>query len=209
AIVAGVHGQAGASLVAPAVAELRRALPGVRVELRLIGAEDPLAQVRDGRVDVALVVRAAAAPPVEGIRLVHLRDDAYRAVLPPGHGLAARPVLALADLAGEPWVGSELPGPCRDAVSAACAAAGFTPRVVVDSEDYPTAQGFVAAGLGVSLVPQTGLGSPHPGVVVREVRDPRPVRRIWAAVRRSAPATPALRGILDALRQVAAAGPTG
>ncbi|MGS2615830.1 LysR family transcriptional regulator [Micromonospora sp. LZ34] len=201
---------AGASLVAPAVAALRRDLPGVRVQLRLTGPEDPLPLVRDGRADLALVVRPADAPPVDGIRFVHLRDDTYRAVLPAGHPLAARPVLRLADLAGEAWVGSEWPGPCRDAVTAACAAAGFSPRVVVESEDYPTAQGFVAAGLGVSLVPETGLGAPVPGTVVRPVEDPRPVRRIWAAVRRSAPATAALRGMLDALRQAAdASSPAG
>ncbi|MFI7522799.1 LysR family transcriptional regulator [Micromonospora globbae] len=198
---------AGASLVAPAVARLRRELPGVGVDLRMADPEDPLPQVRDGRVDLALVVRAADAPPVDGIRLVHLRDDAYRAVLPAGHPLAGRRVLDLADLADEPWVGSEWPGPCREAVSAACTAAGFTPRVVVESEDYATAQGFVAAGLGVSLLPETGLGGVHRGVRVRPVRRPRPVRVIWAAVRESAPDTPALRALLAALQATAAATP--
>ncbi|MFI6263456.1 LysR family transcriptional regulator [Micromonospora sp. NPDC051006] len=193
----------GASLVAPAVATLRRELPGVRVELRLTDPEDPLPQVRDGRADVALVVRAADAPPVDGIRFVHLRDDAYRAVLPAGHRLADRRVLKLAELADEPWVGSEGPGPCRDAVLAACAAAGFAPRVAVQSEDYPTAQGFVAAGLGVSLLPETGLGGVHPAVRVRPVRDPRPVRVIWAALRECAPTTPAVHTLLSALRAVA------
>jgi hypothetical protein len=33
---------------------------------------------------------------------------------------------------------------------------------VVESEDYATAQGFVAGGLGVSLVPEMGLGSGNP-----------------------------------------------
>ncbi|SCL32213.1 DNA-binding transcriptional regulator, LysR family [Micromonospora rhizosphaerae] len=195
---------AGARLVAPAVAALRREHPGVRVELGLTGVEDPLPELVDGRVDVVLVVRSGAARPVDGVRFTHLCDDAYDAVLPRTHPLAGRPVLALAELAREPWVGCEPPGPCRDAVLDACAAAGFSPDVVVESEDYTTAQGFVAAGLGVSLVPRIALGSPDPQVVVREVGNPRPVRSIHVAVRDAAPLSPGVRGLVAALRRAAA-----
>ncbi|MGW1884635.1 LysR family transcriptional regulator [Streptomyces sp. NPDC001970] len=195
---------AGAPLVAPALARLRRDHPGVQVDLKLIDPDDPLPEVKEGRADVALVVRAHDRS-VDGVRLEHLLDDPYRAVLPKGHPLAAKRTLDLADLADEPWVGSEWPGPCLDTVLDACSAAGFGPGFVVDSEDYATAQGFVAAGLGISLIPLIGLRNPHPGVVVRKVRRPEPVRVIHAAVRDSAPAEPALRVLLDALRDAAAA----
>ncbi|WP_351227368.1 LysR family transcriptional regulator [Streptomyces sp. NPDC002133] len=195
---------AGAPLVAPALARLRRDHPGVQVDLKLIDPDDPLPEVKECRADVALVVRAHDRS-VDGVRLEHLLDDPYRAVLPKGHPLAAKRVLDLADLADEPWVGSEWPGPCLDAVLDACSAAGFGPGFVVESEDHATAQGFVAAGLGISLIPLIGLRNPHPGVVVRKVRRPEPVRVIHAAVRDSAPAEPALRVLLDALRDAAAA----
>lgn len=122
--------------------------------------------------------------------------------------LADRPALALSDLADEPWVGSESPGPCLDAELDACAAAGFRPRFVVESEDYTTAQGFVAAGLGVGLIPRLGLGSPHPDVVVRRLVGPEPRRSIHVAVRETAPAQPALTTFVRALRDAAhASGP--
>lgn len=190
---------AGAALVAPAVARLRIEHPGVQVELRL-SDPDPLPDVREGRADLALVVG-----PVEhdGVRLLHLLDDPYLAVLPKGHPLAARRMLKLTDLADEPFVGSEWPGPCLDAQLTACEAAGFRPRFVVDSEDYVTAQGFVAAGLGVSLIPRLGLGGRHPEVVVRPVRGPEPTRAIHAAVRETAPPQPALHAFVRALREAA------
>ncbi|MEI5524503.1 LysR family transcriptional regulator [Streptomyces brasiliscabiei] len=198
---------AGAPLVAPAVARLRAEHPGVRIELRLIDPGDPLPAVKEGRADLALVVRPRGADP-EGVRLLHLLDDTYFAVLPAGHPLADRPALALADLADEPWVGSEWPGPCLDAQLEACAEAGFRPRFAVESEDYATAQGFVAAGLGVGLVPRLGLGSPHPDVVVRRFTGPEPRRSIHAAVRATAPPQPALRTFVEALREAAeASGP--
>ncbi|MGW0871638.1 LysR family transcriptional regulator [Streptomyces sp. NPDC002740] len=196
---------AGAGLVAPAVARLREAHPGVRIELKLtVDPEDPLAEVREGRADLALLV-SREGRQANGVRLLHLLDDPYLAVLPRGHRLAGRRSVRLAELAEEAFVGSEWPGPCLDAQLDACAAVGFRPRFVVHSEDYVTAQGFVAAGLGVSLVPRLGLGSRHPGVVVREVRDPVPVRAIQAVVRETAPAQPALDAFIDALKGAAGA----
>ncbi|GIG86374.1 LysR family transcriptional regulator [Plantactinospora endophytica] len=206
-VTVGYFATAGAALVAPALAELRRDHPGVRVELRLTDPEDPLLEVRAGRADLALVVRPPDRPPVDGIRFLRLCDDGYRAVLPARHPLASRRVLDLAELAGEPWVGSEWPGPCLDTILDACASAGFRPEFAVQSEDYATAQGFVAAGLGVSLVPELGLGNRHPAVAVRRVRNPEPVRAIYAAIRESAPAQPAVHGLLDALRRAAAPEP--
>ncbi|MFE2722319.1 LysR family transcriptional regulator [Kitasatospora sp. NPDC059327] len=196
---------AGAALVAPAVAAFRREHPRVRLDLGMTDPEDPLRDVLGGGADLALVVRPHRSEH-RGLRLVHLLDDPYRAVLPKGHPLGTKRVLDLADLAGEPWVGSERPGPCLDAVLDACAAAGFRPGFAVDSEDYPTAQGFVAAGLGVALVPLLGLARPHPGVTVRKVRTPEPVRAIHAAVRDSARSRPVLAHLVTALRETAGGG---
>jgi DNA-binding transcriptional LysR family regulator len=194
---------AGAALVPPALARFRREHPDVLVDLKLTGPADPLEDVNNGRVDVAIVVR----PPDrlrKSIRLIPLLDDPYRAVLAKGHRLAKKRVLDLADLANEPWVGSEWPaGPCLDVMIEACASAGFSPNFVVESDDYSTAQGFVAAGLGVALIPQLGLGTRHPGVVVREVDRPEPIRSIYAVVRESSLALPAMSSLLDALRAAA------
>ncbi|MFC9249419.1 LysR family transcriptional regulator [Streptomyces sp. NPDC057136] len=197
---------AGATLVAPALARLRREQPGVQVDLRMSDPEDPLPEVKEGRADMALVVRPRDQLSVDGIRFVPLLDDRYLAVLPEGHRLAAKPEIELTDLADEAWISSDRPGPCLDPVLDACASAGFSPGFVVESEDHATAQAFVAAGLGIALIPELGLGNRHPAVAVRKVRAPEPVRSIYAAVRESAPAgQPALRALLDALRTAAAA----
>ncbi len=195
---------AGAALVPPALAKLRRDHPGVQVDLKLIDPESPLPEVETGRADLAIVVHPHQGPLRGGVRLIHLLDDPYRAVLPRGHRLAKKRVLDLADLADEPWIGNEWPaGPCLRVMLDACAAAGFSPNLVVESEDYTTAQGFVAAGLGISVIPQMGLGSRHPGVVVRKLRRPEPIRAIHAAVRESSMNQPALRDLIEALREAA------
>ncbi|MET7709843.1 LysR family transcriptional regulator [Micromonospora sp. NPDC005413] len=189
----------GPTLLAPALARLRREHPGVAIDPKLSDPDDPLPEVEQGNADLSIVVRRPSDENRQGIRVVHLLDDAYQAVLPTEHPLAAQQVIDLADLADEPWVGSEPPGPCLEPITDACAAAGFSPDFVARSEDYATAQGFVAAGLGVSLIPRLGLGTRHPGVATRPVRRPEPIRRIYAAVREISLAQPALRALIDAL----------
>lgn len=197
---------AGAALVAPAVTALRRERPGIQVDLRLTDPADPLPEVREGRADLALVLRAGGPPAEDGLRFTYLLSDAYRVLLPAAHPLAARETLVLADLVGEPWVGSAWQGPCTDAVLAVCAASGFSPEFAVRSEDYLTAQAFVAAGLGVSVVPGMGVG-PHvrDGVVVRDLGDAGAVRGVYAVVRATSPDHPALAAMLDALLRAASA----
>ncbi|SCL51249.1 LysR family transcriptional regulator [Micromonospora chersina] len=189
----------GPTLLAPALARLRREHPDVTIDPKLTDPNDPLPDVEQGHADLAIVVRRTSDESRPGIRLMHLLDDAYQAVLPTGHPLAGRRMIDLAALAGEPWVGSEPPGPCLEPITDACAAAGFSPDFVAKSEDYATAQGFVAAGLGVSLIPRLGLGTRHPGVTIRPVRRPEPVRTIYAAVREISLDQPALRALIDAL----------
>lgn len=196
---------AGVALVPPAVAVLRRDHPGIEVDLKLIQPEDPLLAVESGEADIAIVVSRQGRPPAKGVSLVHLLDDPYRVVLPAEHPLTAKDVVDLADLADEPWVGNEWPpGPCLDVMLDACASAGFAPKFFCEAEDYQTAQGFVAAGLGVSLVPLLALTTPHPGVVIRPVRRPEPIRSIKAAVRDTALDRTHTRQLLDSLRKTAA-----
>jgi DNA-binding transcriptional LysR family regulator len=192
----------GPTLVAPALARLRREHPAVRIDLKLAEQEDPLAELERGNADLAVVVRPDDRGR-RGIRLIHLLDDPLYAILPVGHPLAAHRTLTMADLAAEPWIGSEPPGPCLDVLLDACAAAGFSPNFVATSEDYATAIGFVAAGLGVGLVPRLGLGTRHPGVAARKVCRPAPARSIFLAVREASMGQSAMRTLLEALREAA------
>ncbi|GAB3503031.1 LysR family transcriptional regulator [Amycolatopsis cihanbeyliensis] len=192
---------AGAALVPPAVAAVRREYPGIRLDLRLFEPDDPLPMVATGKADVAIVVSAGGNRRNRNLEFVHLLDDPYRAVLPKGHRLAGKRVLDLADLAEESWIGNEwpTPGPCREILLEACGAAGFTPNFGVEAEDYQTSQGFVAAGLGVTAIPALALGSPHPGVVLSRLRNPQPVRPIHAVLATHAREQPAVTTLLDAM----------
>ncbi len=109
--------------------------------------------------------------------------------LPAGHRLAADPVLRLAGLAGESWVEGH-PESART-LADACQRAGFRPRIDFEAREWTAKEGFVAAGLGLALVPALSAGTVRAGIVVRPLQ-PRdtPVRRIFAATRAGTPAPP-------------------
>ncbi|MBX5441403.1 MAG: hypothetical protein IRZ32_07740 [Solirubrobacteraceae bacterium] len=66
-----------------------------------------------------------------------------------------------------------------------------------------TAAARVEAGLGVALVPRLAQAQPPDGVVVRPLAGDPPCRHLFAACRRGAEAAPAVRALLDALREAA------
>jgi DNA-binding transcriptional LysR family regulator len=197
--------QSGGSTLAPrAVAAFRRLHP--QVELSMVEAEPDEAGelLRAGEADLALVYDHDSTPDLlpPDLQLTHLLDDRYEAILPTGHALAGRRRLALADLAGEPWVSSPAIGGCRAITDSACREAGFAPRVAFEVDETLAAQALVASGVGVTLLPQLALATVHPGVVARRLAD-APVRRVLAARLEGAYASPASDAMVQTLAEVA------
>ncbi|MGW3468873.1 LysR family transcriptional regulator [Saccharopolyspora sp. NPDC000995] len=197
---------ASVGLIPPAVAKFRAEHPEVQLDLRMqdVGLLD---EVAGGEADLAIIVVGRAMPERRGVRLVHLGDDPYRLVLPKSHPMAAQDCVDLVQLACESWINSAVTSDdiCSTLLRDAYASAGFTPKVVLETDDSYSAQGFVAAGLGVALVPRLGLDVVHPGVVVRPVRNPEPARRLCVAVRETVADRPATQSMLDTLLEIAQA----
>jgi len=103
----------------------------------------------------------------------------------------------MSDLSDDVWLSGDAPSSCGEMVKRACLEAGFEPRVGFESDDYHVLQGFVAAGLGVTLLPDLALPTLRSDIVVLPTDPPAPVRRVWAETRRTrAAATDALLGVL-------------
>jgi DNA-binding transcriptional LysR family regulator len=141
--------------VLPRVAlQVRRELPDVELELRgELLTPQLLAGLTDRTFDLALVRPSAFNG--EGLTLRHLRSEPMVAVLPAHHPLAGSRRIELARLAGETFVmhPSGHRSSMHEEVLLACAAAGFEPTAVTEVGETATLVVFVAAGLGVALVP--------------------------------------------------------
>lgn len=177
----GSFATANAVLVPAALAELRRVAPGVQATVVEALTGSLVASLRAGTLDLAVVIdHPTGVVPSEGVDLVHLCDDPLLVALPPGHRLAGEQALDLGDLAGESWI--EAGGRGGATVRAAAATrAGFVPRTDITVPGWTAKEGFVAAGLGVTLVPALAAPAMRPDLVLRPVRDPLARRRVFVA----------------------------
>ncbi|CUR58843.1 Transcriptional regulator, LysR family [metagenome] len=142
--------------VLPRVArEVSRRLPDVELQLRgELLSPQLVAGLVDRTYDLALLRPGSAQH--EGLALRPLRSEPLVAVLPASHPLAGRDRIDLAALSAEPFVmhPSGHRSSIHEEVLRACAAAGFEPMTMTEVGETATLVVFVAAGLGVALVPE-------------------------------------------------------
>ncbi|MFD2350971.1 LysR substrate-binding domain-containing protein [Nonomuraea ferruginea] len=148
-----------------------------------------------GALDVAVISDYLITPP-GGLRLVPLLEDRLLVALPRDHPLAGQDDVDLRDLAGESWI-EAAPRGQPTLLLAACAAAGFTPRGGLRVAEWSGKFGFVAAGLGVTLVPELAARAVPASLVLRRLRGQLPARTVYAALPDPAlPAATELAGML-------------
>jgi DNA-binding transcriptional LysR family regulator len=198
---------ANTALVPQALRRFGRAHPDVHVTVAEALSGHLVEEVRRGGLDLAVVSDyPTGAPPATDVDLTPLCRDPLLVALPRRHRLAGEEAVSLVDLAGERWIEAGRGGP-PSVLVAACARAGFVPRADIAVASWTAKLGFVAAGLGVTLVPRLAVAALRRDLVLRPVTDDLPARRVWAA----APGAGALAaaGNLTALLQAEAAALVG
>src|SRR5690349_21709591 len=208
---------AAASIVPLAIANFRERYPAVELQIVMADPVDSMPQLRAGELDMAISHDPLGGQPAadgcvvvgEGngpadIELFHLFDDPMYVALPAGHPLADAYPLRLSDFANEPWMLATTTH-CPDSrlFLRSCHEAGFEPRIAFQNDDYPAILGFVAAGVGVALIPDMVTRGIREDVVVRTLEPAPPSRPILAALP-SGYRSPAALAMLAVLREVSA-----
>jgi molybdate transport repressor ModE-like protein len=194
---------AGATLVIRAVASFRKRYPEVDLTLSEAEPEESIPGLRAADQDLILVYDYESLPLPEerDLERVLLLEERMQLALPKNHPLAGDETVPLADFAEDTWViGTETgAGSCRGNVYMACRAAGFEPSVGFESDDYQVHMSLVAAGMGISLVPELLLTGRHPGITIIDIEPDAPVRRVWALTRPEESRSPATGAMLEIL----------
>jgi len=186
----------GTWLVPDLARSFRTAHPGLRFLLTQVRDDPDSVALDGGQADLELGSRR---PPDEATRTRLIGHEPLRLALPRDHPLAGRHQLQLADVAGAPFIGLRSASALRRLTDQLCLRAGFRPDVIFEGDDLSNVRGFVAAGLGVAVVPAPRAGSPEavPGpVAYLGIGDEGAVRQIfltWPADRRLLPATDLFR----------------
>ena len=201
----GTFASAGATIVVPAITAFHKCHPHIHLSLIEADPREAIALVRAGELDLA-VIHDYEPPQDEHLEITRLIDDNFELVVPRGHPLARKRTVRLDALARERWLFPRIMGGTSSTydrlMRGACAVAGFEPQILFEINDCQTAQGFVAAGMGIAVLPRLALHPKHDGVVVRKLAD-APSRSVLAIRLRAGVATPATRAGLQCLRDAA------
>lgn len=172
----------GTWLVPRLITDLGLGGPQAPVQLSQGSAAMMLEHVRRGRCDVAVV-----APRPPGVELVWqqlLRQRLWLAV-PSDHHLATEAGsrrVRLATLAQEDFLSMPHGFGMRSILDNLCAAAGFTPRITVESQELTTVAALVGAGLGVAILPVEDVATLPPRVRLVPLSgadDQREIGLVW------------------------------
>jgi DNA-binding transcriptional LysR family regulator len=144
-----------------ALRALRASSPDVQVELRSMTSAAQLAALARGEIGLGLV---HAHPEDPGLVAKRVLDERDVLVLPRDHALASSRTISPQDLEGQPWVALSH---VRERFVAACAAAGFAPRVAYAARDAATVLGLVEAGAGLAVLPACVTRAATRDVIVR------------------------------------------
>lgn len=170
--------------------------PRLRLDLRV---QDLPSGDRE-RADVEVLVEARDFSAPAGFRSHHLLDEPYVAVLPPGHRFADQAEVELAELAGERWIAHDSEESwCVINLHRAAVSAGFTPPYSVRTANHPTALAFVAAGIGIAVMPRLCTIDLAPDVRAVTVVNPMPTRSVHVMVRRAVEHSPAVQLVVGGL----------
>ena len=151
-------------------------------KLRIVEETTPvlIESLRELSIDIAILALPLRHKDLE---FSPLRTEPLFAVLPKDHPQANATTVSLKDLRGESFVMLR-DGHCfRDLSIATCASARITPNIAFESGQFSSLLGMVAAGVGISLVPEMAIDR-NAGCRYVRLSDPRATRTIVAAVLR-------------------------
>lgn len=172
------------TLAAKLLAESSRCKPGIAFGLEAnVFAEEGVARLIDGTLDLALVRWAKQPPGVSGRPVMVER---LSAALPDGHRLAGRESIRVEELADEDFIAlpAHPSSTLRENTVRLCHEAGFTPRIVQNAPDSQMIGALIAAGVGISITfDSVSANTREPGTVAVPLEVPEESTRLYLAHR--------------------------
>ena len=134
----------------------RKRFPGVTITLREMPTMRQIAAIEERSLDLGFV-RPPEADIPKSVVLTKLRNDALFLVLPTKHRLAKKAVVDFRECAGEAFV--MYPKTAGTGIYPQflrlCSAAGFEPNITQEAHEASTIIGLVAAGCGITMLPES------------------------------------------------------
>ncbi|MGC0364399.1 DNA-binding transcriptional LysR family regulator [Rhodococcus sp. 27YEA15] len=190
----GTFPTAARSILPTALINLAREHPGLEPMVSEIDPADVADALRAGELDLALIHDYDFVPRIPDAGLIRRPLCSEPVYLASDETSVVSTIDECSDSA---WITAVSGTACHSMTIRACQSAGFTPRIRHHIDEFATVLALVAAGQGVSLVPELGAVDPPPGVRLAAT----PIRRrTMIAHRAGAESHPAVATVTGALR---------
>ena len=139
-----------------ALRKFQAEFPGVRVSLHDLSTEEMLAGVRDGMLDLTLIVEPAREK-MRGFRFEELARFSFCVAVAPSHRLAKNRALTLAKIAAEPlitYTRADYPE-YHTSLAEIFASLGRAPAIAGEHDSVSSLIAAVEAGRGIALIPSS------------------------------------------------------
>jgi len=173
-----------ARILPQALRAFQAELPNVHVKLHDFSTEEMLAGLREGKLQIAFVVRLTPAL-LRGLRFEELARDSICLAVAPKHPLAGRRTVSLAEVAREPLITysrKDYPD-AHENLAAMFAAIKSKPRIAEEHDSVSSLIAAVEAGNGVAIAPQSLTCTAGPRlklIPLSPAPDPLVIGAAWA-----------------------------
>jgi LysR family hydrogen peroxide-inducible transcriptional activator len=182
--------------------KLRKELPKLQLLLYEYQTEPLLEKLRNGAIDLGVLALPVA---LDGLECEQLYEEDFVLAVPSAHALSKKASVKPDDLTGENLLLLE-DGHClRDQALEVCSRVDVRENVDYRATSLETLRQMVAAGVGVTLLPELATRGPFgtgQGLAVKNFARPVPVRKVGAVWRKSSTRTEAIRAVCRVIRTV-------
>ncbi|MFC0454474.1 LysR family transcriptional regulator [Rhodococcus jostii] len=188
-----------------ALSAFHLAHPAIEITLTEDSSDRLVERVRSGAIDLALVGTPSAPP--DGLDAFPIISEGLVAAVPPGHPLAGRARVTLAELGDHPIVCMPTGTGIRTVFDQACAAVGLRPDIALQASAPDAVADLAIRGLGVAILSEsmaTDYQDRLTAVALDDVDIPAVLALVWKKV-----GGPALRELVLHTRRSFGELPTG
>ena len=165
-----------ASYVLPSViSAFKKEYPDVSFHLRQGSYKYLIDAVKNRELNLAFL--GPLPQKDDEINTTLLFSESISALLPSSHPLAKQQSINLIDLRNEKFVSFPEGYVLHKVALDACKSVGFTPNITSEGEDMDALKGLVAAGIGVTLLPESSMYDSTPRMTVKMPIANPPIRR--------------------------------
>ncbi|MCI4167210.1 LysR family transcriptional regulator [Bacillus spizizenii] len=140
----------GTTLVPDLIGSFQQEYPNISFQLKQNHSYWLLERLKSGDLDLCLL---ASIKPEKPIQWIKLWSEELFVFVPNDHPLATHESITLSEIAGERFILLKKGYALRMTVDELFEKADIQPNIMFEGEEAATAAGFVAAGLGISILP--------------------------------------------------------